>query len=309
MGRLIGGVLLFLYSCNNGGSIATVNPGILNETTLADTLPQPPFDTVILGFDVNIGCFFEYMDTLVKRYDSLVPYTISEHLIVWANPWIIDTLESTDYYRMKEKGIFVYDQQALYVLKEGDTIFIPNGEKAKRLLEEQKQIVIDLNIPEFKLRILSGNDTLYTFPIRVGQNKSRFLAMSNRQTDLRTSTGVGTIVRINKDPRYINPVDNKVYKVTNRDDGKVTLLPRIPWIEPELNGIRKGHLIHPTTNPKTLGKAYSNGCIGVREADAWRIYYYSPIGTKVVFRYDLYVVNELGDTIRLKDIYGYAKKF
>lgn len=210
MGRLIGVVLLFLYSCNNGGSIATENPGILNETSSTDTLlDQPPFDTVILGFDVNIGCFFEYMDTLVKRYDSLVPYTISEHLIVWANPWIIDTLEGTDYYRMKEKGIFVYDQQALYVLKEGDTIFIPNGEKANRLLEEQKQIVIDLNIPEFTLRILSGNDTLYTFPIRVGQNKSRFLAMSNRQTDLRTAIGVGTIVRINKDPRYITPASKQ----------------------------------------------------------------------------------------------------
>ena len=77
-------------------------------------------------------------------------------------------------------------------------------------------------------------------------------------------------------------------------------MPRIPWIEPQIDGHRFGHMIHPTTNPKTLGKAYSNGCIGTSEADAWRIYYYAPIGTKVNFRYDLIIENERGDTIQLK---------
>jgi L,D-transpeptidase ErfK/SrfK len=125
---------------------------------------------------------------------------------------------------------------------------------------------------------------------------------------LRTSTGTGTIARINKNPKYINPVDNEVYEETTRDDGKVTKLPRIPWLDPKLDGRRIGQLIHPTTNPNSLGKAFSNGCIGLKEADAWRVYYYAPIGTKVVFRYDLQVVNPAGDTIRLRDIYGYAKK-
>ena len=52
---------------------------------------------------------------------------------------------------------------------------------------------------------------------------------------------------------------------------KVTKLPQIPFIETEINGIRNGQLIHPTTNPETLNKAYSNGCIGTKEADAWVI--------------------------------------
>jgi L,D-transpeptidase ErfK/SrfK len=77
-------------------------------------------------------------------------------------------------------------------------------------------------------------------------------------------------------------------------------MPLIPWIEPKLGGRRTGQLIHPTSNPKSLGKAYSNGCIGTREADAWRIYYHAPLGTRVVVRYDLRVA----DTIRLKDIYN-----
>ncbi len=57
----------------------------------------------------------------------------------------------------------------------------------------------------------------------------------------------------------------KQFFTTKRDDEKRTFMPLIPWIETEINGIRNGQMIHPTTNPKTLGKAYSNGCIRVRE--------------------------------------------
>ena len=80
-------------------------------------------------------------------------------------------------------------------------------------------------------------------------------------------------------------------------------MPQIPFIETELNGLRHGQLIHPTTNPKTLRKAYSNGCIGTKEADAWVIYYYAPINTEIRIRYDLSIANEMGDIITLKDIY------
>ncbi|MBK8878938.1 MAG: hypothetical protein IPN74_10420 [Haliscomenobacter sp.] len=44
------------------------------------------------------------MDSLVLAYDSLVPYPLSEHLIVRANSWIIDSLAETDYYLQKEKA-------------------------------------------------------------------------------------------------------------------------------------------------------------------------------------------------------------
>ena len=70
-----------------------------------------------------------------------------------------------------------------------------------------------------------------------------------------------------------------------------------------VDGQRLGDLIHPTTNPKTLSKAYSNGCVGLKEADAWYVYYYAPLGTRVVFRYELRPVREEGDTLTLRDIY------
>ncbi|MBK8561878.1 MAG: L,D-transpeptidase [Saprospiraceae bacterium] len=265
--------------------------------------PPPPFAAFVLTYDVTIGCLFYFLDTLAAHYDTLVPYKMSEHLLVRANPWVIDSLENTDYYRLKEKGIFNYDNRPLVVMQEGDTLFIPNETDALALQARMDSTVLDINIPEFKLRIVENGDTIYTLPVRVGQNRKRYLLATDRVTDLRTKTGKGSIIRHSKDPFFRDPVDGRLFNITERDDHKKTRMPLIPWIEPELNGRRTGQMIHPTSNPKSLGKAYSNGCIGTKEADAWRIYYYAPLGTRVVVRYDLQVVNENGDTIRLKDIY------
>tara|TARA_R110000868_G_scaffold60723_3_gene185075 strand:+ start:2130 stop:2405 length:276 start_codon:yes stop_codon:yes gene_type:complete len=79
---------------------------------------------------------------------------------------------------------------------------------------------------------------------------------------------------------------------------------KIPWIETQINGVRNGQMIHPTTNPETLEKAYSNGCIGTKEADAWILYYYAPLGTKITIRYDLQTYEEGRVVNVLKDIYG-----
>jgi L,D-transpeptidase ErfK/SrfK len=76
-----------------------------------------------------------------------------------------------------------------------------------------------------------------------------------------------------------------------------------PSLTPSINGIITGALIHATTNPKSLGKAYSNGCIGTSEPDIWSIYYAAPPGTKVKFRYDLDVRDKNGNIKKLKDIY------
>lgn len=282
----------------------TAFPGVLDIPEQEEI----PFDTVIIPYDIQMNCYFNYMDSLVAKYDTLVNYTLSEHLIVRANPWIIDTLEHTDYYYMMTHDSFVYDQRDLVILRKNDTIFIPNERQAQQLTDYQQRIVLDLNIPEFKFRIWDGADTLYTFLVRVGRNERKYLAMSGGTTDLRTRPGVGKIIRLNRHPAFIDPASGKPFTHTRRDDGKTTIMPLIPWIEPEINGHRYGHLIHPTTNPKTLGRAYSNGCVGVREGDMWRIYYYAPLGTKVVFRYDLNVIGEQGDTIRFKDIYGWGRK-
>ncbi len=281
----------------------------INGDPLNAAVPHPLKRLVLpkkidLSKDILVGNYFKYIDSLVTRYESLVPYHLTEHLLVSANPWIIDTLASTDYYRMKARDSFVYDQKKLIALPKGSPLWLPDSISAIRLQNELDRRSIDVNIPEFKLNIYSDSVLLFTFPVRVGQNKKRYLAFGDRITDLRTKTGQGKIVGYVKNPDYYNPVDGKQYHVTRRDDALTTLLPQIPFIDTEIDGIRNGQMIHPTTNPETLGKAYSNGCIGTRESDAWIIYYNAPIGTPIRIRYDLMVRDDFGQEQRLKDIYG-----
>ncbi|MCJ7468630.1 MAG: L,D-transpeptidase [Maribacter sp.] len=256
---------------------------------------------------IRIRDYFKFIDSLVVAYDSLTEYPLSEHLLIRANPWIIDVLENTDYYRMMQRDSFVYDQKQMVVLRPMDSLLMPDKTSADTLLQAFAKTYIDVNLPEFKLRIIEDSVVLYRFPIRVGQNRKRYLKMGDRITDLRTQGGKGQVIDFRRNPAFYNPVDGKRFYLTRRDDEKTTLMPQIPWIETEINGVRNGQLIHPTTNPKTLGKASSNGCIGVREADAWVIYYYAPIGTMVRIRYDLVVPDSHGGEEILKDIYGYGK--
>ena len=278
--------------------------GLLDNKSDKALVAMDDFKAVSVTKSVKIANYFQYIDSIVKHYDSLTPYTLTEHLLVRANPWIIDTLQNTDYYRMMARDSFVYNQKELIVLREGNTIKIPDSLKADELLKAFNNTQLDINIPEYKLRIYEDSILLYEFPIRVGKNQSKYLKMSGRIQDLRTKTGEGHIVNHVRNPRYVNPVNNHEYVVTKRDDEKVTKLPQIPFIETEINGLRYGQLIHPTTNPETLGKAYSNGCIGTNEADAWVIYYYAPLTTKIKIRYNLTAVNKDGETIVFKDIYG-----
>jgi hypothetical protein len=280
----------------------------LEQRTKTDSIGRSSVSTTVLvPKDVKVEDYFEFLDSLVIKYDSLVNYKLTEHILVRLNPSIIDTLANTDYYKMIKKDSFVYDQKKLMVLKKGQSLKIPDSTEASSLLNSFKNTVIDINIPEFKLRIYQDSTLLYLFPIRVGQNQSKYLAMGDRITNLRTIHGLGEIVRHVRNPAYYNPSDGKRFYLTKRDDERITLMPLIPWIETEINGIRNGQMIHPTTNPITLGKAYSNGCIGTKEGDAWFIYYYAPVGTKVHIRYDTKTIDEKGNEILLDDVYGYFK--
>jgi len=260
-------------------------------------------NTVVVNKDVKVEDYFQYLDSIVCKYDSITPYYLTEHLLVRANTWIIDTLQNTDYYRMKAKDSFIYNQKKMIALPKGASLIIPDSLLAKKIFNDFKNTIIDVNIPEFKLRIIEDSIIIHEFPIRVGRNEEKYLEMSGRIQDLKTKTGTGKIVRHFRNPKYVNPVNNHEYLVTKRDDNLVTKLPQIPSIETEINGFRHGQLIHTTTNPNTLGKAYSNGCIGTKEADAWVIYYHTPIDTKIRIRYDLNVLDEESNKIILKDIY------
>ncbi len=298
------GLFTLLFSCNPR-----------NDSTIGQKLAKADFQQIIIEDrkvpeqitvpkNIVVGEYFKYIDSLVQRYDSIVPYPLSEHLLVRYNAWIIDTLANTDYYRRMERDSFVYDQRQQIVLPKGSSLKLPDSLNACRMLEKLANTEIDINIPEFKLRIFQDSILLYTFPIRVGQNRERYLKIGDRITDLRTKTGAGTIVDHVKDMDFYNPVDGQQFYLTKRDDGKRTVMPQIPWIETEINGIRNGQMIHPTTNPKTLEKTYSNGCIGTNEADAWVIYYHAPLGTKINIRYDLKTYHEGIVVSVFRDIYG-----
>lgn len=278
------------------------NPFIKNSTK--NYIYKDSVITIIVSRNIRVKQYFQYIDSIVANQNAINSYKISEHILVRNNPWIIDTLQNTDYYRMKARDSFVYDQKKMIVLPKGALINIPDSITTSKIINAFKNTTIDVNIPEYKLRIFENSKKLYEFPIRVGRNEKKYLKMSGRITNLKTITGNGTIVRHIKNPDYYNPVNSQRYYVTRRDDNKVTKLPQIPFIETEINGLRNGQLIHPTTNPITLGKAYSNGCIGTKESDAWVIYYYAPIGTKIIIRYNLNIEDENGNEITLKDIYG-----
>ncbi|MGS2740186.1 L,D-transpeptidase [Sinomicrobium sp. M5D2P17] len=270
-----------------------------------DSVKRTPAEKwIYISRDIPVADYFDFMDSLVSGQNLGISYPLTEHLLVRTNPWVIDTLANTDYYRQIAKNSFVYDQKKMVVLRAGDSLMIPDSTAVTRLLNSFENTRIDINIPEYKLRIYQDSALLYTFPVRVGQNTKRYLAMGNRITNLQTASGKGTIVRHARDPVFYNPVNGKRFYLTKRDDGKTTVMPRIPWIETEINGVRNGQMIHPTTNPETLGKAYSNGCIGTREDDMWYIYYHAPIGTRITIRYDLNIVDENGERITLKNIYG-----
>ncbi len=269
------------------------------------TLPEiePPHAKIPVRREISVSGFFQFVDEIVSQNDTLAAYKLTENLLLRANPWILDTLVHTDYYFQVSRGSFVYDQPNRIVLKPGDTLQIPGSKTAVALLEKMANTRLDINIPAFEMRIMEGDSVLFTVPVRVGKSQKKYLEVVGHEVNLRTRTGAGEIMRVNRYPAFTDPVTGKKFKFTKRDDHQTTLMPQIPWLEPLIDGHRYGQMIHPTTNPKTLGKAASNGCIGTSEADAWRVYFFAPVGTKVLIRYDLQAINERGDTIRYDNVY------
>ncbi len=277
----------------------------IDEVTHTEVFLEKPklIGPIVITDTIRIGKYFDFMDSLISTYDSMTNYTLSEHVLVNANPWIIDTLVQTDYYSMMARDSFTLDQREMIVLRPTDTLLVPDSLNAQSIMESFKKTWIDINLPEYRLRIYEDSLLLHSFPIRIGQNNRKYLKMTDRITDLKTKTGKGHIVGFKKNPAFYNPVTGRRFHYTKRDDGNTTLMPQIPWIETEINGIRNGQLIHPTTNPITLEKAISHGCIGVKEAHAWIIYYRCPLGTPIHIRYDLKIRASDGSMTELKDAY------
>ena len=86
-----------------------------------DTLPPRVF--TLVPRDIPVKSYFRFLKEIVAAYDTVVPYPLSEHLLVRANPWIIDTLENTDYYRRIQRNDTLLVQPDAIVLHGGDTLF------------------------------------------------------------------------------------------------------------------------------------------------------------------------------------------
>ncbi len=128
---------------------------------------------IIIEKNILIESYFRYIDSVVGKHQSLTRYNLSEHILVRANPWIIDTFQNTDYYRMKARDSFVYNQKKMIALPKGNSIVIPDSIQAKKIQVAFEKTVIDINIPEYKLRINEDSTLLFEFPIRVGRDEKK----------------------------------------------------------------------------------------------------------------------------------------
>ncbi len=251
--------------------------------------------------------YFSVVDSIVRGYPALVQSPLAEYCLIHHNTRIIDSLMSFDYYHQKKYGIFVYDLSAKIIFHRGDSLAIPDSVRCAELASTLRLYAIDINVPEFKLTVLKKGEPVFNCRVRVGKNAIEYIETAKAKLDLKTPVGKGTIVRVYRSPRFVDPHTGKLFETTVRDDGARTLMPAIPSIQPMINGVASGKLIHATTNHHTLSRAYSHGCVGLDESDMWKVYYYAPVGTPISLRYDLDVLNEAGDTIHLKDIYRLRK--
>jgi L,D-transpeptidase ErfK/SrfK len=247
--------------------------------------------------------YFSYIDKVVSKFNDTLDYKINEYTLINNNSWIIDTLASTDYYLKKKSGKKIKNQKELVILPKGTILRIPTAFQNNAIIQNLLANNVIINVPEYKLKIFNNGLLIKDALVRVGRNESRYLASIDKYTDLRTKSGKGKIHSTEKNPTWINPVDGHKYTETTRDDKQKTVMPITPSITMNINNVVTGQLIHATTNPSTLGKAYSNGCIGTNEYDIWYIYYYSPPGVFVEIKYDLNPLNTDETLDDLIDIY------
>lgn len=293
---------LWLRLLNNGYTITAELPGKkLKKAGAAQTDDHRPERRHFIEIKrfIRFSRFHEFMDSLATIELPSGLNVSGDLLLIHFNPWILDTLRSKDYDVARKRNRFIDNLDEEIILRPGDRLMLPDSSDCLTIGQSLLSTRLILNIPEFRLRILRDKDTILSCPVRVGRNEQVFLEAIGRTVDLRTPVGTGMIIGVFRRPTSINLKTGQVYRQTRRDDGRITRMPAIPSMEPEINGQRNGKMIHAITNPITLGTAFSHGCVGVSEADMWTIYCSMPVGAAVEFRYELYSGSK-----QFKDIYG-----
>jgi L,D-transpeptidase ErfK/SrfK len=309
MGRVLYLLSVLLFACSQSPTEPPI-PAELSDSIETTVIPEniiPKIEYAVVKQTILMKDYFSFIDSLANttfHYSSV----LNEYILVNANPWIIDSLRSQDYYHQKAKGFFIYDHSQQIIFHAGDSLMIPDSSTVAYLTYQLQSARIDVNLPEYKLWVIQDKDTLLKCPVRIGRNAEAYLEFYQRDVDLRTPIGEGEIITVRRKPEYIDLNTGEAYVETKRDDGRRTKMPIMPSLQPSINGKFIGTLIHATTNPKSLGKACSHGCVGTSEPDIWSIYYYCPPGTKVRFRYDLEITGHDGKIFHLKDVYHLNKK-
>lgn len=119
--------------------------------------------TIEITKPVRIREYFGYMDSLLAVYAPAAPYPLTGHVLVHANPWILDSLVASDYERLIQKDSFLYDQREWIVLAEGRELLLPDSTTGAAIRDHLGTFRLDVNIPEFRLRMYSGPSVLYSF--------------------------------------------------------------------------------------------------------------------------------------------------
>ena len=119
--------------------IFLIHKPILKKEPIMLMVEKPSTKKIRIYNDITIENYFSFIDSLVIKYDSVTPYQLTEHLLVRANPWIIDTLKNTDYYIQKARDSFIYNQKKMIVLNKGIELIIPNLEQANEILSSFKK--------------------------------------------------------------------------------------------------------------------------------------------------------------------------
>jgi len=279
-------------------------PEVSVEQVIPSKPPSPYAYRIPLTQTVQLGGYFPWIDSVVAQYDTLVPYLLTEQLIAHTNPWLIARFMNAGYYEQKALGREILDARTLEILHPGDTLLLPGDSLQADISCMLSSVVLEVNIPEYTLRIWENDSIRHQFLVRVGIPGKKYLPVLGREINTRTVVGKGAVVGIIRHPKFINFTTGETVHYTRRDDGVTTRMPMVPSIEPEIAGERLGQLIHATTNPETLGKMYSHGCIGTSEPAAWQIYFHLSLGTPVHFRYDLQAIDSTGSPYLLDDIYS-----
>jgi len=111
------------------------------------------------GF-IKFQNYFDLIDSISSHYLNKKSSIPGDLLIVWFNNWILNRLKSTDYHIASAAGNWVYDLSEEVIFSPGDTILIPDSIAADSAANALLETRLVLNIPEFRLRLIRGNDTI-----------------------------------------------------------------------------------------------------------------------------------------------------